>query len=644
MQMTAIEEYNKARSLALKEKKEREARGLSPYPAVLDEVFPGASAAPAVSLGIREIPVDRIVGTATRARTNAFSASFLPLAEPNTEFAMKWTALCGAHLSDEGIREPVECAEYLGNYYIREGNKRVSVLRYFGAVRIPARVVRLLPEKTDPAWPVYQEYLDFFKATGIGDFVFRRPGRYARLLSLTGKKPGEEWTREEARRLASSFGAFREAFHAIGTGEPDILPEEAFLLFLNAYPYAQAVRMAPAEMKKALAGLWSDVRSSSEPDAIAVETAPDDQDKPGVLTRLISAPRHLLAAFICQRTPEVSPWTRGHAEGAAYLAQVLPESVSVRVYDGADTPELAEARIDEAAADGADLIFTTTPPLLNVTLKAAARYPKIRFYNCSACQPFSSVKPYYGRIFEGKFITGMIAGALAENDLVGYIGSYPILGVPAAVNAFALGARMTNPRARILLEWSCTEADCVQRLRERGAAVISNRDIPVPDSDLLKEEYTGTFSFDEAGRPVTVASPVWVWGRLYENIARTVLAGASAKKDQAVNYWWGMDSGVIDVAMTDAVPEGVRALADVFTEKLKQGEYDIFSQTLRAQDGSLISDGITPLSALDILKMDRLADSVEGRIPAYEEIFPMSRALVRELGIYREQIPPEAEE
>ena len=85
--------------------------------------------------------------------------------------------------------------------------------------------------------------------------------------------------------------------------------------------------------------------------------------------------------------------------------------------------------------NGADLVFTTTPQLLDATLKAAVKHPKVGFYNCSACQPFSSVKSYYCRIYEGKFITGLIAGALADNDLVGYVGSYPIMGVPASINA-----------------------------------------------------------------------------------------------------------------------------------------------------------------------------------------------------------------
>jgi len=173
--------------------------------------------------------------------------------------------------------------------------------------------------------------------------------------------------------------------------------------------------------------------------------------------------------------------------------------------------------------------------------------------------------------------------------------------------------------------------------------VISNRDIPVPDISYLNRDYLGTFIINENGEPSPLASPVWMWGRLYEHIVRSVLSGSTEKKDIAVNYWWGMDSGVIDVALSENVPEGVRMLAGILMGMLKAGEFDIFAQRLTAHDGKLISGGATQLSSLDILKMNKLAGSVYGHIPEYDELLPQSRSLVRSLGVYRDRIPPKEE-
>ena len=638
-------EYIKAHEMALREKKELEAKGLSAYPKVLEEVFPEVSDMNPIDLSVLEIPAERIVGLRSADRRDALSASFLPLHGPDTEFASKWMTLCHEHLSDTGIRDPIDCYEYLGDFYVSEGNKRVSVLRWFGALKIAARVRRVLPESSeDPRVSVYREFLDFYKDAKTYDIRFRRSGDYPRLVYAMGKKQGEEWNDGDRKLLSSAFSRFRKAFEGLKKEDEDVIPEEALLLFLKIHTYEELCLMDPDDIRKDLQTIWKDVVASSEPSQISVSTVPRDEKKSAISKLISGTPRHLNAAFICQQDEDRSTWTRGHIEGAGYLEEALKGQVSVRIYRGADDEDRAGELIDLAAEEGAEVIFTTTPPLIDATLSAAVRYPKIRFFNCSACQPLSSIKSYYCRTYEGKFITGMIAGALSENDLIGYIASYPIMGVPASINAFALGARMTNPRARVLLEWSCTEVDCVRKLREKGVRVISNRDIPVPDTAYLYDGYFGTFTLDEEGKPAPAASPVWVWGKLYENMIRSILSGNEDRKDGAVNYWWGMDSGAIDVAVSDTVPDGVKTLANVMTDRLKKGEFDIFGERMISNDGSVISDGVEPLGSLEILRMDRLMENVTGSIPDYDEIFPMSRALVRELGIHREEILPETEE
>ena len=83
-------------------------------------------------LGLVDIPAESIVGTKTSGRHTAFAANFMPLLEEDTEFAVKWSNLCEAHL-EEGIHTPIIAYEYLNKFYVQEGNKRVSVLKYYEA-------------------------------------------------------------------------------------------------------------------------------------------------------------------------------------------------------------------------------------------------------------------------------------------------------------------------------------------------------------------------------------------------------------------------------------------------------------------------------------------------------------------------------
>ncbi len=192
---STYDEYIQAMRQGQRERTERVQAGLDPNPAVLDEIHPDASADVIQNLGILEIPSERIVGTKSAGRIAAFSPSFCPVLDPKSEFAFKWANLCEAHLSSAGIRDPIECYEYLGNFYVQEGNKRVSVLRHFGAPRIPASVKRVIPPLSDdPRIKAYYEFLDFFKASKLYTVQYRRPADYAKLLGYLGKKSGESWT------------------------------------------------------------------------------------------------------------------------------------------------------------------------------------------------------------------------------------------------------------------------------------------------------------------------------------------------------------------------------------------------------------------------------------------------------------------
>ena len=114
----AQEEYALALRAGQKEYKALLAEGKDPYPQVLDTILAGRTSDSVEDLGVLDIPAELIVGTKAAGRISAFTAGFLPLLEPTSEFAAKWIHLCNAHLSEEGIRDPILCYEYLGKFFI----------------------------------------------------------------------------------------------------------------------------------------------------------------------------------------------------------------------------------------------------------------------------------------------------------------------------------------------------------------------------------------------------------------------------------------------------------------------------------------------------------------------------------------------
>ena len=641
--VAAKEEYLAALRRGQKEYKELLAAGKEPHPAVLDQLLDSSTASTQV-VGLVEIPSERIIGTRSAGRVSMFSASFLPLAKHTSEFALKWMNLCVAHLDDAGIRDPITCYEYLGYFYVEEGNKRVSVLRCFDAPRISAMVTRILPERSeDPRIKAYYEFLDFYKVSRLYAVQFRRPGDYARLLAQLGKAPGEVWSDAERRTFSAYYHYFLEAFHSLGDGLKDVLPEEALLMWLKVHPYKDLGQLTATQLRTTLEALWPDVVSSTRETEFKIEAEPVPEVKTGLFSRLISSlPDHIHVAFVHQLDPAISPWVMAHEDGRRHLEGAFGDQALCRSYYNARTDEAAEKLIDQAIEEGAGIIFTTAPKLNHITLKYAVKYPRIHFFNCSVDLPYSSVRAYYGRIFEAKFITGAIAGAMAQDDRIGYVGSNPIVGVPASINAFALGALLTNPRAQIELRWSCCEGTPQQDFIRDGIRVISNRDVPSHDKMYTDFCSYGTYQADDQGNLIPLASPVWVWGKFYRMVVESALAG-TLKDDKAnlraVNYWLGMDSGLIDIALSDLVPEGVRIMAEVLRAGIRERTLDPFRRKLVTQDGRIISDGFRRLSPDELLRMDWLCHNVIGSIPTFDELIPTSQSLVRELGIYKDQIP-----
>ena len=646
----AREQYLEAQKLGQKEYKNCILQGKYPYLQVLDEILFDPMVAGRVNLGLLEIPTEQIVGTKSAGRVEAFAANFMPLLPEKSEFATKWITLCEAHLSAEGIRDPIRCYEYLGRFYVQEGNKRVSVLKSYGAATIPAYVTRLVPVWTDdPQVRAYYEFLDTYRMTGLYRVYFTRPGSFSKLQAALGFEPDHVWTEEDRRRFLSGFTYFRDAFRKLGGDALPVTAADALVVWLKVYPFDQLRTSTPAELQKTLGSVWADVQVLGETDPIAVNTAPvETEEDKGLLGRLVSAmfPAHLTVAFINQLDPETSPWTRAHLQGAREMQEALGNQVTTLIYNNVGIEEQAEHAMEEAVKAGAQVLFTTTAPLISACRKIAVRYPNVRVLNCSVSMPYTGVRTYYSRIYEGKFISGAIAGAMSKNDVLGFVGSYPIFGVPAGINAFALGAQLTNPRARVKLLWSCVPGDPMEELARQGIECISTLDITSPDQFQGKR---GVCQLQADGQVRLLASPYWNWGAFYIRLVRSILNGGwevlNSDKgcQQAVNYWWGMDSDVVGIKLSPDLPEGIRVLAEILRKGLADGSISPFHREIRSQDGTLRNDGARWLTPEEILHMDWLCDTVDGSIPAFDELLARSQGMVRLQGVYRDQIPADKE-
>ena len=115
------------------------------------------------------------------------------------------------------------------------------------------------------------------------------------------------------------------------------------------------------------------------------------------------------------------------------------------------------------------------------------------------------------------------------------------------------------------------------------------------------------------GEVENLAAPIWNWGKYYEKILRQILNGGwtagEAKKDQALNYYWGMSADVIDVAYSTRTPEGTKHLVSLLKRAICRNDFYPFEGIVTAQDGALMCSKGEILTPAEIVSMDWLTDN-----------------------------------
>ncbi len=633
------EDYSKAFKAGKKDYQARMLRGIRPTLQILDDILPEKGSYSEVQLGLVQIPTEQIVGTKTVARSNSFAGNFMPILRESSEFAVKWESLSDIHMK-EGIRDPIKAYEYMNKFYVEEGNKRVSVMKYFGAVSIPGNVTRIIPKRTEETEnKIYYEFLDFYQAVPINYIWFSQEGSFAQLQEAVGKKPGEVWTEEERLLFSSVYSRFASEFRARGGGKLAITPADAFLAFITLYGYDEIEQKTTDELRELVVKSWEEFELLEEKPGIDLKMKPNRKKKKIPLLNILfsaSTPK-LKIAFIHEKRLETSGWTYAHELGRLYLEQTFPEEVSTLCYENG-TQENVEELINDAIDKGCNLIFTTSPPFVQASVKAAIANPRIRILNCSLNTSHRYIRTYYSRMHEAKFLMGAIAGAMADNNRMTYIADYPIYGSIANINAFALGAKMLNPRAEVYLEWSTKkDVDIEEKIRATGSSCVSGRDMVIPEE---ASRYFGIYYMDKDS-PKNLAMPLYHWGKFYEQLIRTIMDGTWKYDDnpsttKAINYWWGMAEGVVDVVCSKHLPMETRSLIELLKSTISSGEFNPFSGILFSQTGMANTEPDRIMLPEEIMTMDWLANNVIGSIPAKTELKEQAEPVIKQQGVKKD--------
>ena len=631
--------YKQARAMGRHYLSEHGDSATKGYLYILDDLLDNVEICGEINLGTTEIPIKKILGTRTSARSNAFAGNFMPLLPENTEFGAKWCKLYESHIR-EGIREPIKVYEYLNRYFVQEGNKRVSVLKYLGAVAIEARVTRLIPKRdeSNKQISIYYEFLDFDRRATFDNLWFSHRGGFTGLVNLV-----ETWQHEHpecktatADLINASFRAFRLCYREAGFGTIPITSGDAFLEYLKVYGFKpdrpldtirEQVKSCEAQFK---------LVSVKDPDTVNTVEQKFPSEK-AALSFFSRKPRKLKVAFAFESTPEKCLWTYDHDVARKRLERNLGDKISVITRYQVPNGENSYGPLKELMEEEPDILFATSPNMSAGALRLSIENPDKTILNCDFAQPKKNIMTYYAKFYEAAFLCGVMAGSMTRTGLLGYtttMATHP--DSTFNLNAFCLGAQLVNPTAHVV-NLNLYRVDMSDPYHMEARKELSQHGVDIamcihqPNTPLVRKGFPGVYAQlyllqTNTGHPSECIGAAAVdWSVLYNDLVgdsfktkNSILDITRSGNDSSVHFGWGLNTGILDVLGVDSfMGHNAIRLLNIFKDLIATGKIHPFEGPLYDRDHNMILEKYGTLNLLEIQSMKWLHEAVVDSIDLY---------------------------
>ena len=575
------------------------------YLLILDDLIENVEIAGEINLGTTEIPINKIIGTRTSARSNAFAGNFMPLLPENTEFGAKWMKLYNSHIQ-EGIREPIKVYEYINRYFVQEGNKRVSVLKYLGAVSIEAKVTRLLPrrDETNKNISIYYEFLDFDRRATFDNLWFSYRGSFTELVNLVQDWQAEhpEVRESTADLINAHFKAFRLCYREAGFQSMPITSGDAFLEYLKIYGFDPCSNLSTIREQVNSCEAQFHLISIKDPNTVNMAEMKYDSEKTP-LSFFSRRPRKLKVAFAFEGTPENSLWTYTHNIARKRLEKTMGGKIEVMTRFSVPSGENSYDSLRELMDEEPDILFATSPNMSAGALRLSLEFPDKAILNCDRAQPKKNMITYYGKFYEAAFLCGVMAGSMTRTGRIGFMSTtFFQQGSTSSLNAFAAGAQLVNPTANVInvdmFRPSNTEQD-----HNEARYLLVQRDVDIAlcthqlHTPQVRKGFPGVYAQlyllqNRSGYPSECIGAAAVdWSVIYNqlvgdsfNTKNSILDITRSGMDSAIHFGWGLNTGLLDVLGVDSfMGHNAIRLLHIFKDLIQ-------SEKIHAFEGPLFDD------------------------------------------------------
>ncbi|NLN64231.1 MAG: BMP family ABC transporter substrate-binding protein [Clostridiaceae bacterium] len=326
--------------------------------------------------------------------------------------------------------------------------------------------------------------------------------------------------------------------------------------------------------------------------------------------------------FVYIGSAEDKGYTYAHDQGRLYLQEKLGDKVEILYQENVSDADNSSVAVMQSLIDqGCTIIFANSYGYMDYMHDIAQDYPDVTFLHCSGSKSADNMLNYFGRIYQPRYLSGIVAGMKTETNKIGYVAAYPIPEVVRGINAFTLGVRSVNPDATVEVVWTSTWYDPATEKQAAIALLDNNCDVIAQHQDTTgpqqAAESRGKWSIgyncdtSEVAAKSYMTAPVWNWGPYYAEQVQKVIDGTWKPE----NYWGGMEDGIVALApLTANAPEGAQEKVDEMTAKIMSGEFKVFQGPIKDQSGNIRVPEGTELTDEEMLSIDWFVEGVVGTI------------------------------
>ncbi len=328
----------------------------------------------------------------------------------------------------------------------------------------------------------------------------------------------------------------------------------------------------------------------------------------------------LKAAFIYVGPIGDLGWSWEHDTGRKMLETEFGDKVKTTYIESVPEGPDAARVIRQYAQQGYKVIFATSFGYMDPMLEVARDFPGVYFEHCSGFKTAPNMSTYFGRMYQPRYLSGIVAGKMTKSNIIGYVAAFPIPEVIRGINAFALGVRSVNPKAQVRVVWTSTWFDPVKEreaavaLLDAGADMIAQHQDTTEPQKAAAERGLMSIGYDSDMRGFVgdsvLVSPVWNWGSYYVSTVKEILNG-SWKTHQ---YWGGLKEGIVKLSdFSPRVPQAVKDLVAAKQQEMLNGTWDVFYGPIKDQSGKEVVAAGGKLSDPDMLNMGYFVEGVIGK-------------------------------